>query len=185
MDGVRELVSKHDWDAVQAPMLFQQNNIYLINVDSLGCLFAPVGLLDIRRLRLQDFLRNFLPPSCWTGRTVVISEQQTAKGQKRNQMASTVAKIYIIYHQKLDIHLFLESIIKLEKWSNMIQKAPDTKVITQLGLLFPSSFDPKGLGCPFKDQRSHLCEKRHPNPPPSRNKHPWSPNEQTTVGWQS
>jgi len=42
-------------------------------------------------------------------------------------MVSTVAKIYIIYLQKLDIHLFLESIIKLEKIMNMIQKAPDTK----------------------------------------------------------
>ena len=37
MAGVRGLVAKHDWDP-QAPMLFQQDSIYLINVDSWGCL---------------------------------------------------------------------------------------------------------------------------------------------------
>ena len=62
MDGVRELVSKpkHDWDAVQAPMLIQQNSNISNKCGFIGVLVAPVGLLDLRRLRLQDFLRNFL-----------------------------------------------------------------------------------------------------------------------------
>ena len=57
MAGVRGLVAKHDWDA-QAPMLFQQDSIYLINVDSWGCLlYGSRGLFAdgrLRNLRLHD-----------------------------------------------------------------------------------------------------------------------------------
>lgn len=166
MDGVRELVSKHDWDAVQAPMLFQQNS----NISSKICIHwgacCTRWSFRLRRLRLQDLLDcrscNLPTNGHWQkGNQMDPNGFNRFKNLHHLSPKTCYSFISWIYHQT-------------RKWIEHDTKSSRYKVIPQLGLVFPSSFDRrawavssrlKGVTCAKKGtQIPHPAEISIPDP---------------------